>query len=663
MLQMNSKVRAIKLLTKQALETQSQKDNEHTRALVKPRAILGISAYYHDSAAAIVVDGHIIAASQQERYSRVKHDAAFPAQAIQHCLSKAQLSLSELDVVVFYDKPLLKFERLLETYLANAPAGYRSFVRSMPIWLKEKLYLKKVLKDELASMLYQQYALQHNVSLSQAKSKLKKDIKLPQLLFCEHHQSHAAAAYYPSPFKQAAVVCLDGVGEWATSSIWSGSSGELTPLLEIQFPHSLGLLYSAFTQYCGFKVNSGEYKLMGLAPYGEPKYLDTIYQHLIDVREDGSFSLDMDYFDFAIGSTMTNKKFHALFGGPPHPFDSEMTQKQMDLAKSIQVVTEEIVLKIVDKAYELTNSDNLCLAGGVALNCVANGRILNESRFKQIWIQPAAGDAGSALGAALQVWHQYFEHSKLAPKQYDVMQGAYLGDSFSNDDVKQACEHEHVVCEYLDDAKLYPLIAKLITQNKVIGWFQDKMEFGPRALGNRSIIGDPRSQSMQTQMNLKIKQRESFRPFAPAVLEEDASQWFNLNTPSPYMLITAPVQISKRCDVTQQAGLAQLCQTRSEIPAVTHVDFSARVQTVSKATNPKFHRLISEFKKLSGVGLVINTSFNVRGEPPVCSPADAIRGFLATQMDVLVMQNYVLYKNRQPSAAIVKAKQTSFEKD
>jgi carbamoyltransferase len=629
----------------------------------KNHYVLGISAYYHDSAAALVKNGEIVAASQQERYSRIKHDASFPIDAIKFCLNQANIELESVDAVVFYDKPLLKFERLLETYLANAPRGYRSFVNAMPIWLKEKLYLKKVLKDELALFIYTQHSVQNDISISSAKSKLKKHVKLPTLLFCEHHQSHAAAAYYPSPFDNAAIVCLDGVGEWATSSIWSGKGGELTPIQEIQFPHSLGLLYSAFTQYCGFKVNSGEYKLMGLAPYGEPKYVDLIYQHLIDVRDDASFTLNMKYFDFAIGKRMTNQAFHDLFGGPAHAFDAPMTHKQMDLAKSIQVVTEDIVLKIVGVAFNLTQSENLCLAGGVALNCVANGRVQKESKFKNLWIQPAAGDAGSALGAALQVWHQYFEQPKYPLQIDDYMQGAYLGDSFTHAEVIQACKEKALIYQSVEEHDLYKLVANLLTQDKVIGWFQDKMEFGPRALGNRSILGDPRSQNMQRQMNLKIKQRESFRPFAPAVLEEDLSKWFDISSISPYMLLTAPLQEPLRITVAQKEGLDKLSQIRSELPAITHVDYSARVQTVSLRTNPKFHLLITEFKALTGVGVLINTSFNVRGEPPVCTPYDAIRSFLATEMDVLVMQNVVLYKEQQADTAIVEAKQVVFEKD
>ncbi|MDT0594456.1 carbamoyltransferase family protein [Glaciecola petra] len=633
--------------------------------------ILGISAYYHDSAAAILVNGEIIAASQQERYSRKKHDPAFPIDAIDFCLERAGVDLENVDAVVFYDKPLLKFERLLETYMANAPKGYRSFVRAMPIWLKEKLYLKKVLKDELSNIVFRRYANQTDLSLSEAKSKLKKKVKLPQLLFCEHHQSHAAAAFYPSPHVSAAVVCLDGVGEWTTSSIWQGKDKQIIPLQEIQFPHSLGLLYSAFTQYCGFKVNSGEYKLMGLAPYGDAKYVQIIYDHLIDVREDGSFTLNMDYFDFATGSHMTNAAFHSLFDGPAHSFDAAMTQKQMDLAKSIQVVTEDIVLKIVATAYQLTGEENLCLAGGVALNCVSNARIIKESKFKHVWIQPAAGDAGSALGAALQVWHQYFEGKRTASNGRDDMQGAYLGDEFSKEQIESDITSLNLPFSVLSEDDLYTQTALYLSQEKVLGWFQGRMEFGPRALGNRSILGDPRSQKMQSQMNLKIKQRESFRPFAPAVLEDDAKQWFDLNCTSPYMLQTASVLKCKRvdeCDAETKnessvKGLAKLAQIRSQVPAITHVDYSARVQTVNESSNPKFHKLLNAFKVISGVGMVINTSFNVRGEPPVRCPKDAIRCFLATDMDVLVLDNFVLDKKEQPLDAIRNAKLIHFEKD
>lgn len=629
-------------------------------------AILGISAFYHDSAAAIIVDGHIVAAAQQERYSRIKHDPQFPKEAIQFCLKQANMQIEDINAVVFYDKPLLKFERLLETFLANAPIGFIAFARAMPVWLTEKLYLKNLLRRELRAIMIEQYASVHQISSADAKQTLKKP-SVPPLYFCEHHQSHAAAAYFPSPFTDAAVVCLDGVGEWATSSIWHGKGNDLTPISEIQFPHSLGLLYSAFTYFCGFKINSGEYKLMGLAPYGEPKYVEKIKQHLIEIREDGSFTLDMAYFDFAKGSRMTNKKFEALFGVKAHPFDAEITQVQMDLARSIQVVTEDIVLKIVAQAKALTGSKHLCLAGGVALNCVANGKILDAKLFDHIWIQPAAGDAGSALGAALQVWHQAFEGDKVQISSIgnalDCMQGAYLGNAYSNAEVVAACQLQNLPFVEMQDQALLEHVSDLLTADNVVGWFQGRMEFGPRALGNRSIIGDPRSANMQTQMNLKIKQRESFRPFAPAVLAEDAHHWFGLESESPYMLLVAMLNAEHCFNTDGKTGFDKLNQIRSSVPAITHVDYTARVQTVHHQTNPKFHRLISAFKRKTGVGMLINTSFNVRGEPPVCSPEDAIRGFLATEMDVLVMENVVLYKAQQPKQAISTAKLTRFAKD
>jgi carbamoyltransferase len=634
-------------------------------------AILGISAFYHDSAAALIIDGKIVAAAQQERYSRIKHDSQFPGDAIQYCLVHAGVSIEQLDAVVFYDKPLLKFERLLETFLANAPRGFSAFSRAMPIWLKEKLYLKSLLRRELRQMIIAREAAVNQTSMVDAKKQLGK-IKTPQLYFCEHHQSHAAAAFFPSPFQEAVVVCLDGVGEWATSSIWHGKGKNLSAVSELQFPHSLGLLYSAFTYFCGFKVNSGEYKLMGLAPYGQPKYVDIIKSHLIDIRDDGSFTLDMDYFDFAKGSRMTNRKFASLFGVKALPFDAELTQVQMDLASSIQAVTEEIVLKIVRHAKALTNCENLCLAGGVALNCVANGKILSTGLFTDIWIQPAAGDAGSAIGAALQVWHQGFDNDKQESDGLDHMQGAYLGNAYTSDEVKAVCSQQNLPFAQLNDEELFEQVSELLCADKVVGWFQGRMEFGPRALGNRSILGDPRSANMQRQMNVKIKQRESFRPFAPAVLEDDVSEWFELSSKSPYMLMVANVankhcikQSSENADATAtiNEGLDKVNDIRSSVPAITHVDFSARVQTVHKSTNPKFYQIISAFKQKTGVGMLINTSFNVRGEPPVCSPADAIRGFLATEMDVLVMENIVLFKEQQPQSAIDAAKQISFAKD
>ncbi len=629
--------------------------------------ILGISAYYHDSAATLVVNGKIIAAAQEERFSRIKHDPAFPKLAIQYCLKEAKCDIESLDAIIFYDKPLLKFERLLETYLASVPKGFLSFLRAMPIWLKEKLYLKNVLRMELRNLIHLSRAEQNGSSIEEEKVKEKRP-KVPQLLFSEHHQSHAASAFFPSPFKKAVVLCLDGVGEWATSSAWLGEDASLTPLWEIQFPHSLGLLYSSFTYYCGFKVNSGEYKLMGLAPYGEPKYTDVILKHLIDVNSDGSFALDMSYFDYPAGSRMTNKKFDDLFGGPAKSPDSEITQKEMDLARSIQAVTEEIILKIANYVHKQTQCDSLCLAGGVALNCVANGRILRESPFEHLWIQPAAGDAGGSLGAALVAWHHYFKQPRHISDNNDVMQGSFLGPGYSNSDIKDYLLEQNLVHIECDEASLCQKVATLIDHGKVIGWFQGRMEFGPRALGNRSIIGDPRNQQMQSQMNLKIKQRESFRPFAPAVKYERLTDYFGIDVPSPYMLLVAKIKPSLQISPDLQDeepvfGLDKLNQKRSCLPAITHVDYSARVQTVHRETNPKFHQLISEFENLTGDGVLINTSFNVRGEPPVCSPQDAVRCFLATEIDYLVMENCILDKQDMSEADIKQAKAVTFALD
>ena len=609
--------------------------------------ILGISAYYHDSAAAIVQDGEIIAAAQEERFSRKKHDPGFPAKAIEYCLSEASCTIEQLDAIIFYDKPLLKFERLLETYFANAPKGIRSFIRAMPIWLKEKLYLKTVLRRELRTL-----------------AGLDKKAKLPKLLFSEHHLSHAGSAFFPSPYEEAAVLCLDGVGEWATSTAWRGKSSKLEPIWEIQFPHSLGLLYSAFTYYCGFKVNSGEYKLMGLAPYGEPKYVDVILENLINVHDDGSFDLNMRYFDYATGSRMTNKRFDALFGGPPRDESTDVGQKEMDLARSIQVVTEQIVLKIAEHLYTLVPSENLCLAGGVALNCVANGRLLREGPYKNVWIQPAAGDAGGSLGAAFIAWHHYFDGKRFNESEKDKMQGGYLGPRYDIQAVQEAIDNWSLSSEQCTVSDLYSKTAKLIDEGNVIGWFQGKMEFGPRALGNRSILGDPRNEAIQSTMNLKIKYRESFRPFAPAVLTDDVSNYFKHQSASPYMLMVAEVNDELRLETNEGLfGIDKLHQKRSTLPAITHVDYSARIQTVHKETNPEFHHLLSEFKRQTGCGVLVNTSFNVRGEPPVCSPDDAIRCFLATEMDYLVMNNIILEKSLQPKSAIELAKATEFEMD
>ncbi len=595
--------------------------------------IIGISAYYHDSAATLICDGKIIAAAQEERFSRKKHDPDFPEQAIRYCLEEADISLSEVDHIVFYDKPLVKFGRLLETYLAYAPKGFRSFVVAMPIWLKDKLFLKTTLKKELAKIGDLQ----------------EKD--LPRLLFTEHHHSHAGSAFYPSPFEKAAVLCLDGVGEWATSSVWLGEGNKLTPQWQINFPHSLGLLYSAFTYYTGFKVNSGEYKLMGLAPYGEPKYVDLILDNLLDLKKDGTFRLDMSYFNFATGLTMTNSKFSNLFGGSPRKPESDITQKEMDIARSIQKVTEEIVLSIASTVHKELNVDYLCLAGGVALNCVSNGRILREGPYKDIWIQPAAGDAGGALGAALNIWHEYLNNPRSVDNKNDSMQGSYLGKRFTNDEIKIYLDNIGAVYTEVEDVKLMPKLAKILDSGSVIGWFNGRMEFGPRALGGRSIIGEPRSPKMQSIMNLKIKYRESFRPFAPAVKAERVSDWFEMEQSSPYMLLVAPVKKTKRTPMTQQHlelfGIDKLNIPRSEIPAVTHVDYSARIQTVHKETNPRFYTLIDEFEKQTNCPVLINTSFNVRGEPIVNSPEDAYRCFMRTEMDYLVMENILLAKPDQ----------------
>jgi len=638
------------------------------------KRILGISAYYHDSAATLVVDGKIIAAAQEERFSRQKHDPRFPEKSIQYCLSEGQCKLEDLDAVIFYDKPMLKFERLLETYLAVAPKGFLSFLKAMPIWLKEKLYLKAILRIELRKLIHWQRAIDNNSSVDE-EIELDKKPKTPKLLFSEHHQSHAASAFFPSPYDKAVILCLDGVGEWATSSAWLGEQNSLKPLWEIHFPHSLGLLYSSFTYYCGFRVNSGEYKLMGLAPYGKPKYVELIYEKLITVKQDGSFSLNMSYFDYPSGNVMTSRKFDDLFGGSARSADSEVTQKEMDLARSIQVVTEDIVLKIAQYAYKQTGCKNLCLAGGVALNCVANGRIYREGPFESIWIQPAAGDAGGSLGAALLAWYEYYDQERISPLEInmkskidsvDHMQGGYLGPAFSNKDITNYLEQQNIEYQEWQQDKLFDDVAELIEQSKVVGWFQGRMEFGPRALGNRTIVGDPRSTEMQTTMNLKIKNRESFRPFAPAVLAEDVEVYFKHDSASPYMLLVAEIQDNIKIaadDDLSRTGFDKLKQRRSKLPAITHVDYSARVQTVHKETNPEFHQLISAFKRRTGIGVLINTSFNVRGEPPVCTPKDAVQCFLRTDMDYLVMNNIVIDKSKMKAIHITQAKEKEFELD
>ena len=595
--------------------------------------ILGISAYYHDSAAAIIKNGQIIAAAQEERFSRKKHDAGFPTQAILYCLQEAGINLTELSNIVFYDKPLVKFERLLETYLAYAPRGFRSFMVAMPIWLKEKLYLKTTLKKEFSALA--------NIKIPE----------LPPLLFTEHHQSHAASAFFPSPFEKAAVLCVDGVGEWATTSVWIGQGNQLKMQWEIDFPHSLGLLYSAFTYYTGFKVNSGEYKLMGLAPYGEAKYIHLILDHLIDLKEDGTFRLDMSYFNYCTGLTMTNKKFDQLFGGPARKAETKISQRDMDIAASIQKVTELVILRLAKTIRKETDCRFLCLAGGVALNCVANGKLLRSGLFDDLWIQPAAGDAGGALGAALAVWFAQYKGEREI-KLPDQMAGAYLGPQFKTEDIRTRLEKMGAVFSSLENALLMPRLAKLLANEKVIGWFQGRMEFGPRALGGRSILGDPRSAKMQSIINLKIKYRESFRPFAPSVLSEDLSDYFQQDCASPYMLMVAPLQQKQRLKTnSQQAkvfGLEKLNIPRSKLPAITHVDDSARVQSVHKETNPQYHQLISAFKQETGCAVLVNTSFNIRGEPIVCTPEDAYRCFMRTEMDFLVIENFILDKTKQP---------------
>ncbi len=553
--------------------------------------ILGISGYYHDSAAALVRDGHIVAAAQEERFTRKKHDARFPEHAIRYCLSEAGISLEDVAYVAFYEKPLVKFQRLFETYLSLAPKGFGSFVKAMPVWLKDKLYLKSVLKKELRKV--------GGLALKQ----------LPPLLFTSHHQSHAASAFFPSPFSDAIVMCLDGVGEWATSSIWLGEGNRLELQREILFPHSLGLLYSAFTYYTGFKVNSAEYKVMGLAPYGEPRYVDAIYQHLIDLKEDGSFKLNMKYFDYAVGLRMTSSEFDSLFGGPPRQPEAPVTQREMDLARSIQVVTEEVVLRLARQAKRDFGKDRLCLAGGVALNCVSNGRIVRKKIFRDLWIQPAAGDAGGALGAALSVWHEYLDKPRAASAK-DIMLGSYLGPAYSRTSAEEALRALGAHYEHLSDDALLERVADLLAQGNVIGWFQGRMEFGPRALGGRSILGDPRNTQMQSVMNLKIKQRESFRPFAPAVLAEKVEEYFEFSGASPYMLVVSEVRPSQRKPLDEGAqklfGIEKLKAPRSTIPAVTHVDYSARLQTVHRDTNPRFHGLIRRFEEKTGCPMLIN---------------------------------------------------------
>jgi carbamoyltransferase len=612
-------------------------------------AILGISAFYHDSAAALVVDGRIVAAAQEERFTRNKHDHEFPVHAIQYCLEEAGLEPKDLDYVGFYDKPFLKFERLLETYLAYAPAGFRSFLKAMPLWLHQKLHLPREMRKGLRS-------------LSPSGESYSK-----RYVFTEHHESHAASAFFPSPFDEAAILTLDGVGEWATASFGYGRGNRITLTHELHFPHSLGLLYSAFTYFCGFRVNSGEYKLMGLAPYGQPRYTDLILDKLLDLKEDGSFRLDMAYFNYCQGLTMTSEKFHRLFGGPPRQPEGPLTEREMDLAASIQKVTEEVMLRAARHLHEQTGMKNLVMAGGVALNCVGNGRILREGPFDDLWIQPAAGDAGGALGVALFIWHQLLDQERTVPGHVyqDLQQGSLLGPTFGPEAVQSFLDG--IGARYRDfasDEALSEAVADLMVEEKVIGWMQGRMEFGPRALGSRSILGDARSRAMQSVMNLKIKFRESFRPFAPAVLRERVADYFEMEPgqDSPYMLLVAPVQESRRVPVdgngaanrgtseTPVSGLDLLKQHRSEVPAITHVDYSARVQTVDAERHGRYYQLIKAFERKTGCPVIINTSFNVRGEPIVRSPEEAYRCFMATNMDVLVMDRFVLIKDEQPDA-------------
>ncbi len=602
--------------------------------------IIGISAFYHDSAACLIKNGEIIAAAQEERFTRKKHDSSFPHQAILFCLKYANIDISVIDNIVFYEKPFIKFERLLETYLAFAPKGFKSFVKAMPIWIKDKLFQKFTIIKELKNR------FGNHINWSD------------KLMFSEHHLSHAASAFYPSPFERAAVLTLDGVGEYTTTSIMVGKSSHLKIIKEIHFPHSLGLLYSAFTYYIGFKVNSGEYKVMGLAPYGKPRYANLIREKLIKVEEDGSFKLDMSYFNYATGLTMISKKFEKLFGGQPRKPETELTERDMDLAASIQKVTEDIIVKISKNIKNETGEKNLCLAGGVALNCVVNGILVREKIFDNIWIQPASGDAGGALGAALAVWHLHYNKARFVSSKRDEMKGAYLGPEYSDSEIEANLKNCGAVYKKLSQDDLIEEVTEALVCGKAIGWMQGKMEFGPRALGGRSIIADPRSADMQKQLNLKIKYRESFRPFAPSILIEDINQWFKHSKDSPYMLLVADVHDDKRRLMTNKDkalfGIDKLNVPRSTVPAITHVDYSARIQTVHADTNPLYHSLISMFKKKTGCPLVVNTSFNVRGEPIVCNPADAFKCFMGTELDVLAIGNYLLLKEQQDLSLKVK---------
>jgi carbamoyltransferase len=604
--------------------------------------LLGVSAFYHDSAACLLRDGEIVAAAQEERFSRRKGDAAFPAQAVAYCLRHAGITTDDLLAVAFYDKPLLKFDRILETYLAIAPRGFRSMLMAGPLWIKEKLFTERELRDGLGGY-------------------------LGPILFTEHHESHAASAFHASPFEEAAILTMDGVGEWATASIGIGRGSDIELLSELHWPDSLGLLYSAFTYYTGFKVNSGEYKVMGLAPYGEPRYVDLIYRELMDLREDGSFRLDQRYFDYTGGLTMTSSAFDRLFGGPPRVPESKLTQKEMDLARSVQVVCEEVMLRMARTAHRETGLDALCLAGGVALNCVGNGRLLREGPFRDLWIQPAAGDAGGAVGAALLAWHRHFGRPRTVLPGRDAMRGAYLGPAFAPDEIESLLVARGAPFERLGEEEMVQRAACLLSQEKVVGWFDGRMEFGPRALGARSILGDARSPRMQAQMNIKIKFREGFRPFAPSVLRERVSDWFELDRESPYMLLVAPVkeerQLPMPAETEELWGIDKLNVPRSDIPAVTHIDYSARIQTVDRETNPRYHALITEFERLTGCPVIVNTSFNVRGEPIVCTPEDAYRCFMRTHIDHLVLGPFLLDKSQQPDFGDDGSWRTEFQLD
>lgn len=638
--------------------------------------VLGISAFYHDSAACLVVDGEIVAAAQEERFTRIKHDHLFPLNAVRYCLSEANLGPNDLDYVGFYDKPLLKFDRLLETYLDYAPTGFSSFLKALPLWMREKLWMPDLIRTEMARV--------SGEDDERAAKKLGKKFEW-KLLFGDHHESHAASAFYPSPFEEAAILTIDGVGEWATSSIGIGTSNEITLLKELRFPDSLGLLYSAFTYYTGFRVNSGEYKVMGLAPYGEPKYVSLIKDKLLEIHDDGSLKMNHEFFSYSQGLRMTNRAFSKLFGGPPRSAESEITQKEMDLARSVQAITEEVMLKMANYAHRETGMKKLCLAGGVALNCVANGRVLREIPFEDVWIQPAAGDAGGALGVALAIWHRYLGKTRQSaessgtwqssrtpktnglPAYADGMKGSYLGPKHSEAEIEAFLNSRNLPYTKYSRAELPLYVAELLTQGKVIGLHQGRMEFGPRALGGRSIIGDPRSAEMQSLMNLKIKYRESFRPFAPSILRERVAEWFELDTDSPYMLLVANVEEKRRRRMTVEEeskwGIEKLKIMRSEVPAVTHVDYSARIQTVRRESNPVYWEILDAFEKRTGCPIIVNTSFNVRGEPIVCTPEDSYRCFMRTEMDFLVLETCVLDKKAQPSMQDSQDWKTQFNLD